>query len=55
MSRTIRLAALTAVAAAVAGCFIGTGTDEPIQEEIVYVNPEPISVEPVFQGKYGYN
>ena len=52
MSRTIRLAALAAVAAAVAGCFVGT--DEPIQEEIVYVNPEPISVEPVFHGKYGY-
>ena len=54
MSRTIRLAALTAMAAAVAGCFLGK-TDEPIQEEIVYVNPEPISVEPVFQGKYGYH
>ena len=53
MHRTLRLAALTAVAAAVAGCFVGT--DEPIQEEIVYVNPAPITVEPVYQGKYGYN
>ena len=53
MPRSIRLLSLAAIAAGVAGCF-GGKVDEPVQEEIVYVDPAPISVEPVFHGKYGY-
>lgn len=45
MSRTIKLLALTGVIALLSAC---GGS----QEEYVVVNPEPISVEPAFTGKY---
>ncbi|MCT4611491.1 MAG: hypothetical protein N4A70_20055 [Pelagimonas sp.] len=47
MSKSIKLFAMFAVVAGVAAC--GGGNK---QEEYVVVDPEPISVEPVYTGKY---
>ncbi len=46
MSKSIKLFTLAAMLAAVAAC---AGQKE---EEFVVVNPEPISQEPAFTGKY---
>ncbi|MBN7786328.1 MULTISPECIES: hypothetical protein [Ponticoccus] len=45
MSKSIKLLALFAVAAGVAAC-------AQQEEEYVVVDPEPITVEPVYTGKY---
>jgi hypothetical protein len=47
MSKSIKLIALFGLVASVAAC--GSGKTE---EEFVVVDPEPISVEPVYSGKY---
>ncbi|MCT4559682.1 MAG: hypothetical protein N4A61_16670 [Pelagimonas sp.] len=47
MSKSIKLLAMFAMVAGVAAC--GGGAQE---EEYVVVDPEPISVEPVYTGKY---
>ena len=46
MSKSIKLLAMFAIVAGVAAC--GGATEE----EFVVVDPEPISVEPVYTGKY---
>ena len=46
MSKSIKLLAMLGLVAGVAAC---GGTQE---EEFVVVDPEPISVEPVYTGKY---
>lgn len=47
MSKSIKLLAMFALVAGVSAC--GGGATE---EEFVVVDPEPISVEPVYTGKY---
>ncbi len=46
MSKSIKILALFGLVAAVAACA------QPTEEEYVVVEPEPISVEPVYTGKY---
>jgi len=46
MSKSIKLLAMVGFVATIAAC--GNGQ----QEEFVVVDPEPISVEPVYTGKY---
>lgn len=46
MSKSIKLLAIFAVVAGVSAC------GQQAEEEYVVVDPEPISVEPVFTGKY---
>lgn len=46
MSKIIKLLALASVLGAVSAC----ASNEP--EEFVIIEPEPISVEPVYTGKY---
>ena len=46
MSNSIKLLAMLGLVAGVAAC------GQPQQEEFVVVDPEPISVEPVYTGKY---
>ncbi|MCH2095042.1 MAG: hypothetical protein MK160_07980 [Rhodobacteraceae bacterium] len=46
MSKSIKILALFGLVAAVAAC------GQPAEEEYVVVEPEPISVEPVYTGKY---
>ncbi len=46
MSKSIKLLAAFGLVAAVSACARNT------QEEYVVVDPEPISVEPVYTGKY---
>lgn len=46
MSKSLKLLALLGIIAGLSAC----AADEP--EEFVIVEPEPISVEPVFTGKY---
>ncbi|WP_169795926.1 hypothetical protein [Pseudoponticoccus marisrubri] len=46
MSKNIKLLAMLAVVAGVAACA------QQEEEEFVVVDPEPISVEPVYTGKY---
>lgn len=46
MSKSIKLLAMVGLMAVVAAC------DTSRQEEFVVVDPEPISVEPVYTGKY---
>jgi uncharacterized protein YcgI (DUF1989 family) len=48
MSKSIKMFAAFAMVAAVAAC----GGADKAEEEFVVVNPEPISVEPVYTGKY---
>jgi len=48
MSKNIKLLAMVVLVAGVAAC----GKKEPVQEEFVVVDPEPISIEPVYHGKY---
>lgn len=45
MSKSIKILAMFGFVAAVAAC-------APEQEEYVVVEPEPISVEPTYTGKY---
>lgn len=45
MSKSLKLFALAGIVAAAAAC-------APKQEEFVVVEPEPISQEPVYTGKY---
>ena len=47
MSKSIKLMAMFGMVAAVAACTSGQS-----EEEYVVVDPEPISVEPVYTGKY---
>tara|TARA_R110002049_G_scaffold10127_6_gene50568 strand:- start:37602 stop:37748 length:147 start_codon:yes stop_codon:yes gene_type:complete len=47
MSKSIKLLAAFGLIAAVAAC-----TSGQTEEEYVVVDPEPISVEPVYTGKY---
>lgn len=47
MSKSIRLVAMFGMVAAVAAC-----TSGQTEEEYVVVDPEPISVEPTYTGKY---
>ncbi len=47
MSKVVITLAAFAVAASVAGC-----AKKPAEEEFVVVQPEPISVEPTYTGKY---
>jgi len=47
MSKSIKLVAMLGLVAAVAAC-----TSGQTEEEYVVVDPEPISVEPVYTGKY---
>lgn len=47
MSNLIKLAAVFGVVAAISAC-----APKPVEEEIVVVQPEPISVEPTYTGKY---
>lgn len=47
MSKSIQLLAMFALIAGVSAC----GQQEK-QEEYIVVDPEPISVEPVYTGKY---
>ena len=47
MSKSIKLLAIFGFVAAVAAC-----TSGQTEEEFVVVDPEPISVEPVYTGKY---
>ncbi|SFE91448.1 hypothetical protein SAMN04488523_11226 [Sulfitobacter brevis] len=47
MSKSIKLLAMFGFVAAVAAC-----TSGQTEEEYVVVNPEPISVEPTYTGKY---
>ncbi|MBV1897315.1 MAG: hypothetical protein KUG70_12700 [Rhodobacteraceae bacterium] len=46
MSKSIKLLAMAGLMAVVAAC------DSSSTEEYVVVDPEPISVEPVYTGKY---
>lgn len=46
MSTTIKLFAILGIAATVAAC------DNSQEEEFVIIDPEPISVEPEYTGKY---
>ncbi len=46
MQKSLKLLALFAVVAGLAAC----AAEEP--EEFVIVEPEPVSVEPVYTGKY---
>jgi len=46
MSKSIKLLAMAGLMAVVAAC------DNSRPEEFVVVDPEPISVEPVYTGKY---
>ncbi len=46
MSKSIKFLAMASFAAVVAAC------DNSPKEEYVVVQPEPISVEPVYTGKY---
>lgn len=46
MSKSVKLLAMFGMVAAVAACTSGQ------TEEIVVVDPEPISQEPVYTGKY---
>lgn len=48
MSKSVTLFAFVGVLAALAGC---ATEPEPV-EEFVIVEPEPISVEPAYTGKY---
>lgn len=48
MSKTIKLLAMFGLVAGIAACSGGN----PQEEEFVVVDPEPISVEPVYTGKY---
>ncbi len=48
MSKSLKLLAAFGLVAAVAAC---GGRQEPV-EEFVVVDPEPISVEPAYTGKY---
>ncbi len=45
MSKTLKFIALSGLVVAAAAC-------APKQEEIIIVEPEPISSEPVYTGKY---
>jgi hypothetical protein len=47
MSKSIKLLAMLGLVAGVAAC----GGNQQ-QEEFIVVDPEPISVEPVYTGKY---
>ena len=47
MSKSIKLVAMFGMVAAVAAC-----TSGQTEEEFVVVDPEPISVEPTYSGKY---
>ncbi|MBO9466168.1 hypothetical protein J7443_13065 [Tropicibacter sp. R15_0] len=47
MSKSIKLLAMFAIVAGVSAC---GGQQE--EEEFIVVDPEPISVEPVYTGKY---
>lgn len=47
MSKSIKLMAMFGMVAAVAAC-----TSGQTEEEFVVVDPEPISVEPTYSGKY---
>ncbi|MEY8880979.1 hypothetical protein [Donghicola sp. XS_ASV15] len=47
MSKVVITFAALAVVASVAGC-----AKKPAEEEFVVVQPEPISVEPTYTGKY---
>ena len=46
MSKSIKLLAMLGLVAGVAAC------GQPQQEEFIVVDPEPISVEPAYTGKY---
>ncbi|MGX9356632.1 hypothetical protein ACS3SW_16135 [Roseobacteraceae bacterium S113] len=48
MSKSLKLLAMAGLIVAVSAC----ARQEPQQEEFVVVDPEPISVEPVYTGKY---
>lgn len=47
MSKSLKLMAMFGMVAAVAAC-----TSGQTEEEYVVVDPEPISVEPTYTGKY---
>ena len=47
MSKSLKLMAMLGMVAAIAAC-----TSGQTEEEYVVVDPEPISVEPVYTGKY---
>lgn len=47
MSKSIKLLAMFAVIAGVSAC-----AQQEEEEEYIVVDPEPISVEPVYTGKY---
>ena len=47
MSKSLKLMAMFGMVAAVAACSSGQ-----TEEEFVVVDPQPISVEPTFTGKY---
>ncbi|MCR9126706.1 MAG: hypothetical protein NXH82_11320 [Rhodobacteraceae bacterium] len=47
MSKSIKFFAMAGILLTVAAC---AGTQQ--EEEFVYIEPEPISVEPVYTGKY---
>lgn len=50
MSKSIKSLALVGVLALVAACV--QNVDDAAVEEFVVIDPEPISVEPTFTGKY---
>ncbi|MFN3144055.1 MAG: hypothetical protein ACE368_01800 [Paracoccaceae bacterium] len=45
MSKSVKVVLGLSLVAFIAAC-------SPKQEEVVYVNPEPISIEPAYTGKY---
>ncbi|MCL3883687.1 hypothetical protein [Marivita sp. GX14005] len=47
MSKTLKLFAAAGLLAALGAC-----ANEPAEEEFVVIDPEPISQEPVYTGKY---
>ncbi|SPF78327.1 hypothetical protein [Pseudoprimorskyibacter insulae] len=47
MSKSIKVVIALGLAAFVAAC-----AEKQVQEEFVVVDPEPISIEPVYTGKY---
>lgn len=47
MSKSIKLLAMFAIVAGVAAC-----AQQEEEEEYIVVDPEPISVEPMYTGKY---
>ncbi|MBS0125194.1 hypothetical protein [Thetidibacter halocola] len=46
MSKSIKLLAMLGLVAGVAACA------QPKEEEFIVIDPEPISAEPVYTGKY---